>query len=406
MTHSCKHLSQEQKEIYILASKHGSYGVARGIVSDLSGFTMSRDQIHSMKNNVDDGTTKDASDATKLMEFLRIESNKQKIRYIAIYHEVDESSLVSVSKAMAKKAIAEKLDDPDYIKKKKKNKMQTLMTNFLKEETSALNDKNDCTVQIQLNVPDKYKNKRSYSISKPIDKKALGEMLAELQKTKNLIVGNKVLLAVAWCRNDERRLFQMFPEVFMFDITHGTNKEGRPLGISSSCDSNMNVFTPFRVFMPSECHWVFIWIFKTAIPFLIGLEALARVQLVLSNGDSKIFKSFDEVKDEIYPNAMHGLCRFHLVKQSLDRLKGEFHGFSRAIVRNQVTTMKHWVYTWMTIGGIEIIDEFNISYKNLTYWLDEQKQINDKDIVHNSKILQEWVVVQDGSFHETASAPS
>ena len=140
-------------------------------------------------------------------------------------------------------------------------------------------------------------------------------MLAELQKTKNLIVGNKVLLAVAWCRNDERRLFQMFPEVFMFDITHGTNKEARPLGKSSSCNSNMNMFTPFRVFMPSECHWVFIWIFKTAISFLLGLEALSRVQLVLSDGDPKIYKSFDEVKDEIYPNAMHGLCRFHLVKK-------------------------------------------------------------------------------------------
>ena len=128
----------------------------------------------------------------------------------------------------------------------------------------------------------------------------------------------------------------------MFDITHGTNSEGRPLGISSSCDSNMNVFTPFRVFMPSECPWVLMWIFKTAIPYLLGLEALYHIQLVLSDDDPKIYKSFDEVEDEIYPNAMHGPGRFHLVKKSLDRLKVELQGFSRAIIRNQVITMKHW----------------------------------------------------------------
>ena len=119
MSHKCKHLSHEQKEMSILARKHGSYGVARSIISNLSGFTMSNNQIRAIKNNVDDGTTKDASQATKLMEFLRIESSIQKIRYIAIYHEVDESSLVSVSKAMVKKEIVDKLDDPDDIIKKK-----------------------------------------------------------------------------------------------------------------------------------------------------------------------------------------------------------------------------------------------------------------------------------------------
>ena len=35
----------------------------------------------------------------------------------------------------------------------------------------------------------------------------------------------------------------------MFNITFGTNTEGRPLGVATSIDSNVKVFTPFRVFM-------------------------------------------------------------------------------------------------------------------------------------------------------------
>ena len=61
------------------------------------------------------------------------------------------------------------------------------------------------------------------------------------------------------------------------------------------------------------------------------------------------------------------------MKQSLERLQVELHGYSKVVIRNQIKTMKHWVYSWMTIGGVESQEEFNVSYKNLTEWLNEQK---------------------------------
>jgi hypothetical protein len=64
-------------------------------------------------------------------------------------------------------------------------------------------------------------------------------------------VGQKILLAVAWVRADERRLFEMFPEIFMLDVTHATNIEARPLAVSASIDANMETFTPMRAFLPS-----------------------------------------------------------------------------------------------------------------------------------------------------------
>ena len=69
--------------------------------------------------------------------------------------------------------------------------------------------------------------------------------------------------------------------------------------------------------MPSERCWVFRWIWGTAIPTLLGRHDLTRVQLVLTDGDSKIYEQLNHVKEEIDPNAWRGLRIFHLIVQLL-----------------------------------------------------------------------------------------
>lgn len=108
---------------------------------------------------------------------------------------------------------------------------------------------------LQLNVQSGKDNNKNYGLDDSEDKIALGEFVSVITNGKDLTKGQKILLAVAWCREDERRLFQMFPEVLMSDVTYQTNTEARPLGLSASIDHGMNVFTPFRVFMRSECQW-------------------------------------------------------------------------------------------------------------------------------------------------------
>ena len=105
----------------------------------------------------------------------------------------------------------------------------------------------------------------------------------------------------------------------MIDVTYGTNSEGRPLGLTACVDADMKSFTPLRAFMPSECSWVFRWIWETAIPTLLGRQNLTRVQLVLSDGDAKIYEQFNQVQKELYPNACHGLCIFHLIVPPLQK---------------------------------------------------------------------------------------
>jgi hypothetical protein len=112
----------------------------------------------------------------------------------------------------------------------------------------------------------------------------------------------------------------MFPEIFMLDVTHATNIEARPLAVSASIDANMETFTPVRAFLPSECQWVFHWLWASAIPSLLGPENIRRIQLVLSDGDPKIYIPFDSLKENLYPSAIHGLCGFHLIIQFLQKL--------------------------------------------------------------------------------------
>ena len=147
----------------------------------------------------------------------------------------------------------------------------------------------------------------------------LGASLSTIRD--RLKVGQKILLALAWVRSDERRLFELYPEILMVDVTHGTNSETRPLCVSASIDANMKTFTPIRAFLPSECQWVFHWLWASAIPSLLGIETIRRIQLVLSDGDSKIYIPLDNVIQKLYPSAVHGLCSFHLVTQPLQRLR-------------------------------------------------------------------------------------
>jgi len=106
-----------------------------------------------------------------------------------------------------------------------------------------------------------------------------------------------MLLGVAWCHEDERILFEKHSQVLMFDCTHQTNIERRPLGIATGGDQNMEVFTPFRVFMPSQQQWVFDWIFCSCIPTLMGPEILERTMLVLTDVDKQIYGAFDNMQE-------------------------------------------------------------------------------------------------------------
>jgi hypothetical protein len=79
-----------------------------------------------------------------------------------------------------------------------------------------------------------------------------------------------MLLFIAWGSDEDLRYITMFPEVLSIDTTYGTNREKRPLLVVAGTGNNMKNFTAMCAFLPSECEWVFRYVFEVAIPSLIG----------------------------------------------------------------------------------------------------------------------------------------
>lgn len=178
-------------------------------------------------------------------------------------------------------------------------------------DDELLEELNGYSFPLEETTVDNNRNRRT-RILPPVqanaDKLALSDILIAVSKKREITPGQKILLALAWCREDEARLFEMFPEVLMFDVTHGTNNEKRPLGIFASIDQNFEVCTPMRIFMPNECQWTMSWIIGAALPNILGKEPLDRTQIFLCDGDSKIYRSYDQHKEEVMPNSEQICC--------------------------------------------------------------------------------------------------
>jgi hypothetical protein len=310
-------LSQQHQYEAGVFSRHGTSGQTSGILNELHGNTFSSSQINhnKKKQDVAEGfvpppsgdieSNPKLSDAENVVRFLNKEQMASNKEYVALYYEVTETTLHTVR-------AADKRREHERLLQEKRN------TNTALKEQDELEDgnQNGFEVELECSGPTGIA-KRSKARLTSKEKTELGCML--LPVLERLRVGQKLLLAVAWVRADEKRLFELYPEVLMIDVTYGTNSEGRPLGLTACFDPDMKSFTPIRVFMPSECCWVFRWIWDTAIPNLLGRQNLKRVQLVLTDGDSKIYEQFNQVKEAIYSNACHGLCIYHLIVQPLQK---------------------------------------------------------------------------------------
>jgi hypothetical protein len=94
-----------------------------------------------------------------------------------------------------------------------------------------------------------------------------------------------MLLFVAWGRDEDLRYITMFPEVLSIDTTYGTNREKTHLLVFAGTDNNRKNFTALCAFLPSECEWVFRYVFEVAIPSLIGESTVERINKINTDGD-------------------------------------------------------------------------------------------------------------------------
>jgi hypothetical protein len=76
----------------------------------------------------------------------------------------------------------------------------------------------------------------------------------------------KLLLAVAWCTDEERRMATHFPEIMGIDVTEQMNNEKRPLLVLGGLTNVNKNFMSCQAFLPSQQRWVLDWFLSTALP--------------------------------------------------------------------------------------------------------------------------------------------
>lgn len=299
---------------------------------------MSRNTLESI---LKEGRDSKASDAQESMEWLEGEADGGRMSFVSLFHNVTESTLILITrdqarKELLKKKVREAQDRKEGSNTRRSRKRKNSKKNLEKEVTLTRKEMEtlvgDLVANEDLSLYMRCRGKKVCNPEKRLLSKLeelldLGETLDDIEQ--QLTIGDKVLLGVAWCREDERELFEKFPTLFMFDVTADTNREGRPLGVVGAVDGNMDVFTPLRVIMPSEKGWVFDWIFRSCIPKLLGTQALLRTGVVLTDGDPTMYRQFDANQAQYYPNARHVLCMYHLVTKGIEKLNCRLLGTDR-----------------------------------------------------------------------------
>ena len=120
--------------------------------------------------------------------------------------------------------------------------------------------------------------------------------------------GQQLLLAVAWVQKKAIIEFQKYPEVVGFDVTYGTNQEKRPLAKGTLINSKKKNIPFFNAILPSQCRWVFYWIFNSAIPNLFPAETLKKIQLFITDEDVNCYQMLAAAQSH-YPSHKNRICK-------------------------------------------------------------------------------------------------
>lgn len=186
-----------------------------------------------------------------------------------------------------------------------------------------------------------------------------------VEDTQDLMIG------CAWTIPAEKRLFKMFSEVLHIDCTADTNQEDRPFLTITGRDSNGNMFTILRAYLPNERAWVFRWLFQTVMPSLLGKDYISRVKVIVTDGDSQETSQLDIAISLHFHNVCRVRCGWHVVDRGWLRCGPGIRSVPRAnekafkAITNQV---KAWLYSWMR-PCCETHDEYKISKALLTAYL-------------------------------------
>ena len=126
--------------------------------------------------------------------------------------------------------------------------------------------------------------------------------------------GTQILVAFAWCHDEQIRLTRMFPEFLACDVTFGVTKEQRNLLMMVGIDGNNKIFPAMHCFMPSKELRAFNWAFNVALPFLLTPQSLKYNQTISTDSELAMYQPLRAMMDQptCLENSNHRLDKYHL----------------------------------------------------------------------------------------------
>ncbi len=338
--------ADEQKLLEAAVASNAPPQATQALLANRYGVELSDSQIYYLATKAragDDLSTPGQSAAEKLLEYLK--ANKS-VSYVAMYDNSIDSALLSV------------------VNKGRPRKQSNI--------TVAVRESSGSEREIKVD-PSSWKDRGDLSET--------AEDYAKRVRERLKVPGGKILLAVAWTTVDEQRLFNCFPEVICADVTLKTNSERRPLFVFAGKDSNFQTFTAFRAFLPSECRWVFNWLWNTVIREFFPSSALERVRLVITDGDENIYGPLENaIARRILPNCFATLCVWHKINRGMHSHR-IYCPYKTVRCSIYFDVLELWLWSWT--DSIETEAEFDHSLECLWRFIESEsvKRIMGEDFI-------------------------
>jgi len=198
---------------------HATCGQARSMLYDLTKENYSNTQVRNIRLKYgkqhglilpmilgeDAGENSELSDAAQLIQYLEAQQNdssSERKSYIAYYHHLTDTTLLTVRQSDLRRDRERRAQEKHDVQSKA-------------DKLNAQDSNNDGEVGVIEIEMEASESSGYYTRSKAqLTAQERTELVKLLNPVHNqLKVGQKILLAVAWVRDDERRLFQLHPRI-------------------------------------------------------------------------------------------------------------------------------------------------------------------------------------------------
>ena len=208
------------------------------------------------------------------------------------------------------------------------------------------------------------------------------DRILKVYEENGLNDSDRLLVIFLFATKEERRHMRMHPEFCSADTTFATEKSKKELFTLTFKNGQNNVLNGGRAYIPNAQRWVFMMMFSELLPAFFGSYVCERLRLLITDGCCNEYLSFisNIGYKKAFPNAVPGLCYYHLVIQGCDKLvhpslkkdgnEGKINNF---LVPKIMEYIKSWYF------DVETEAEYNLSFNKFLPWLGSLKKFGLSD---------------------------